>query len=196
MIIGIMGGAFSPPTISHKAMAVDCIRRKLVDEVWVCPAYNHVDKKNLVSFDHRMAMCKKHFKGLFNHIKVCDYEKDNSSSRTYNLIVDLDSKFPKHTFKIIIGQDRADNIQEWYKWKFLIQLVPFIVFERADYVSMTDSTPWYLNAPHSFIQNNKDCWASSTSLRRLLSKQHYNLASLLTSDKVISYIQKHNLYGS
>lgn len=195
-----MGGSFDPPHISHKAMIEDVLQRDLVDEVWVCPSFYHPEKKNQVSFEHRMKMCGLMFKGMFGcfkpKIKICDYEKYNRSGWICGLAWKLQDEFPNYTFKIIIGQDCADNIKSWMNWSLLIQEFPFIVFKREDYINLKEFVEWYREKPHQIIYN-RECWCSSTYVRDLIKKGFVNIARMITiNSRVFSYIHKHKLYGS
>ena len=196
MNIGILGGSFDPPHRSHEVLANKCIEHKLVDEVWVCPTYNHVDKKNFATFEQRVQMCKLAFTGWFKKVKVCQMEKDNLSGTTFYLIERLRETYPQHTFKLIIGEDRADCIEEWYLWRELIEDVPFIVFKREDYVSFAPIDVWYKYNDRHTLLNCEDCWMSSTYVRRLIGQKCYKLASQIVSrPKVVKYIKENKLYS-
>lgn len=194
MNIGIFGGSFDPPTSSHKAIVDDCLKRKLVDQVWVCPTFNHTDKKNIASFEQRMEMCKIMLTGWFKPVKICEYEKMNPSGRTCSLIWRLEDLYPNHKFKIIIGEDRADKIKDWLNWTMLIEEYSFIVFKREDYASF-NIKHWYDKSPHIVIKN-EDCWMSSTYIRHLIALECFELLRIVgIKPKLISYILKHKIYG-
>ena len=56
MKVGIIGGAFNPPTFGHIRMAQ--VAREYVDEVWLQPCFNHMYGKNMVSPQQRLDMCR------------------------------------------------------------------------------------------------------------------------------------------
>lgn len=199
--IGVYGGSFNPPHISHKAIIDGCIKAGIVDEVWIIPSNNHTQKNNNVSFYHRVNMCKIMFKRLFHPVKVKNDDLHNHSGRTLDLMYILNFKYnrtnyerqnKKYEFYIIIGEDCADNIESWCEWKRLISEYKFIVVKRNDYFRY-DSKDWYKKNPHKFISLD-GCWFSSTYLRGMLSKGHLNLASMLTSPKIVRYVTKKSLY--
>jgi nicotinate-nucleotide adenylyltransferase len=199
--IGILGGSFDPPHQSHKAIAQDCIDRNLVDEVWICPTYIHTQKKAHTNFKHRMNMCRIMFESWFSKIKVKDYQGWTSDGSTFSLMEYLKGKnfiykdYKKdNEFYLIIGRDCADNISSWYNWEELISENSFIVFNRDNHLS-DDNDVWYIKKPHRLIYSKHvGDWSSSFIRNKLFKKRFYKLAKLLTSGKLISYINNHNLY--
>jgi nicotinate-nucleotide adenylyltransferase len=194
--IGIFGGSFDPIHKSHKAIVDTCIKQKLVDEVWILPSCNHKEKKNIATFKQRIKMCKLMFnKPLFNRkVKIKNYEKYNVTGSTYCLIQFLKWKYPDYDFKMIIGRDCADNIETWYKYRELIQTIPFIIFERNNYYSY-NSKNWYLSSPHLLIKI-KGCSLSSTFIRDVLTKGFYDIAEMHIGSKVIQFILKEKVYNN
>jgi len=190
--IGILGGSFNPPHISHLAIVKACLEKNLVNEVWVLPTYNHPHKNNQVSFEHRIKMCKLIFPSLFGRIKVKRYEEMNISGRMYDMIAILRFMFEKYNFSVIIGRDCADHINTWANYESLIQSVPFIIFERGDYIEQHLET-WYLIKPHQMLLI-KNCECSSTYIRKLLSRGNFNCATALTNKKIVRFIKKEKLY--
>lgn len=193
--IGIFGGSFSPPHKSHKAIIEECIKRKIVDEVWVLPSYNHTQKDIIVSFEQRIKMCKMMFCKWFNFkIKVKDYEKSNNDGSMLSLVIILKSIFKDYDFYVIIGSDCADNIYSWKYCEVLLEFTNFIVFNREDYFPHTTST-WYLKKPHQFIEV-PGCFLSSTYIRKLINKNYFNLVRILTNKKISNFIKKEKLYAN
>jgi len=190
MHIGIMGGSFDPPHSSHKAIIDACIKGKLVDEVWVLPSSYHRQKSNLATFEQRLKMSKLLFEKLFNHVKVKDYERLNPSGAMIHMVWILMEMFKKHRFSIIVGRDCADNIETWTEYQKLINLVPFIIFEREDYRGKPKT--WYLDPPHRIIETD-DCRFSSTFVRRLIALKCNTLAETIIGPKVMKYILKEKI---
>ena len=190
--IGIFSGSFDPCHVSHLAIIDECIKRNLVDEVWVLPSSRHCQKNNVATFEHRLKMCKLLFEKPFNHVKVKDLERFNPSGATIHMVLILMEMFKKYHFSIIIGQDCADNIKTWVAYQKLIDMVPFIIFEREDYT--TNMSTWYLTSPHHLFQVKGKCFFSSTYVRKLLGEKKFVCAGVITGQKVIKYIQKNGLY--
>ena len=198
MNIGIFGGSFDPPHLSHKKIVDECISQKLVDSVWVCPTYHHVDKKHGATYEQRMKMCKIMFTSLFNRkVKVCSYEKDNNSGTTIELISKLKAKFPEHNFRIIIGEDRAETIEGWKFYKKLIKNTSFIIFKREDYVGglYPERSKWFRTTSFHDVIKVEGCWMSSSYCRALTRSKNFNtMASIVTKPKIVDFIINKKLY--
>jgi nicotinate (nicotinamide) nucleotide adenylyltransferase len=190
--IGIFGISADPPHASHKAIIEACLKKKLVNEVWVLPSDNHTQKKNIASFGQRIEMCKLMFKSWKYPIIVKDFELYNNSGTTLRMINRLEFLFKKYKFYFIAGEDQADNIETWYSYKELIEKYPFIVFQRGDYVSKNPKD-WYLSKPHTVV-SIEGCGISSTQVRRAINQSLYNLAETMTNDEVVRYILGSCLY--
>ena len=54
--VGVLGGSFDPPTISHLQMASETINKGLADEVWMIPCGARPDKPNLLPAETRLEM--------------------------------------------------------------------------------------------------------------------------------------------
>jgi cytidyltransferase-like protein len=73
--VALLGGAFNPITNGHIEVAKFVLNTsKEFDEVWLIPAYKHMNNKKLVDFDERFKMCELAIKND-PRIKVFDYEK-------------------------------------------------------------------------------------------------------------------------
>ena len=78
--VGILGGSFDPPTISHLQMASETINLKIVDEIWMIPCGSRNDKPSLLAVEHRLEMVKHAVKDFFPRdfpIKIDDIEVKN-----------------------------------------------------------------------------------------------------------------------
>ena len=192
--IGIFGMSGNPPHCSHLAIANECIRRNLVDKVWVLPTYNHTQKQNSASFEQRVKMCQMMFgNGLFSKIKVKRYEEMNKSGYMFDMIAILKSMFEKHEFYIIIGRDCADSISSWFNYEALRSTVPFIVFERFGMKEDFGLETWYFFKPHQMV-TALGCDVSSTRVRSLVKCKEFSIIGNLTNKKIAEYIKKENLY--
>ena len=58
--IALYGLSANPPTIAHRNIVAHLCSQRLFDEIWVLPVYQHIfdAKKNLESYEHRLAMCE------------------------------------------------------------------------------------------------------------------------------------------
>lgn len=100
MKIGLLFGSFNPPHYGHIALG-DMVK-DLVDEVWYIPAYQNPGKKEkAVDIDFRIQMLQS--VGL----KVSDIEREMGEypHYTYDVMKELQKKYPEHHFSVICGED-------------------------------------------------------------------------------------------
>lgn len=209
--VAILGGAFNPVTVAHLGIAKLVLdASKWADEVWMCPAYQHMDGKEMISPEHRLEMLKISTRND-GRIKVFDYEiKHQLHGETYHFLTKLlhDKEYENYRFAFIIGQDRSDTIEYWYNSEELLKMdVRFIVVPR-DGVKRDENVNWYLQYPHIYIEDegkNKVPGVSSTMARELLKRRanQYELEEIELIDNsllkaispdVLEYIIEHDLY--
>lgn len=191
MRIGLMGGSFDPPHLSHKAIIDFCLKHKLVDEVWVLPAYDHTQKSPRASFEHRMRMSKMLFCKWFSHkVEVLDEEKFNPRGYTLRLVHKFQRRYLNDEFKLIVGLDCANNIKSWYQWRMLIKAIPFIVINRGLTIPKES---WFDKEPHEFYKV-EECFCSSSVVRKYCKGKHWKSLKQCVGPKVQKYIIKEGLY--
>merc|ERR1719264_1330642 len=80
--VGILGGSFDPPTLSHLFIGAELLNQKIVDEVWYIPCGYRTDKK-LTDGQIRIEMLKNAIDEFFwasrDKIKIDDIEIQNGS---------------------------------------------------------------------------------------------------------------------
>jgi len=202
--IGILGGAFSPPTLGHFAMAQKVIDQGLVDLVWFSPCYSHNYNKEMINPDLRLEMCKLAIKGN-DKINVNPFEiKQKIEGGTLVYIKALNKMFePLNNndyygweFKMIIGLDNANTFHKWANYKELMETVPFIVVSRKG-IERDFSVDWYMKEPHYFLQSVEIPETSSTKVREIIKTSGYKKTGELlnlVNKGVLDFIIKNNLY--
>lgn len=185
--ICIIGGAYDPITLAHRAIA-----EKIADafsdmEIWFIIAYKHFFGKNMSELTHRKNMCKLGLEGL--PVKISDYQ-DNGS--TFDLMQVIKADHPDKNFYFVIGQDNAENLHLWDHGEELIKgdLVNFIVIPRQ---GSTNEQTWYKNPPHQCLSDIDILGISSTQVRAYLKSGNPEVANLV-SPKVLEYIKTNGLY--
>ena len=194
MNIALLGGSFNPITKAHINLAKIVINSNLkIDEVWLLPSYNNFYKKQLVSDNHRINMCKHAIENEPEYkIKVCDFEiKNKIIGSTATVLKELYKNY-NHNFKFIIGMDNANNIYQWSDYQITLNLIPFIVIDRIEFNKPIKQ--WYLNHPHSYINVNDENnnYVSSTLVRNLIKENKPTEKYLYNN--VYQYIKKFNLF--
>jgi len=197
--VAILGGAFDPVTKSHIELAKFVLNvSKWADEVWLMPAYRHLDGKDMQDWNDRIKMLSIAVKEDAR-IKISTYEKDmNLHGETYHLLNNLthDKEYDNYRFAFIIGQDRANTIEDWYNSDELLKMdVPFIVVPRANYERKI-GVDWFLKVPHIYIEKEGDNIPnfSSTQFRENYKKGNFAKASKVVYEGVFNYIKANKIY--
>jgi nicotinate-nucleotide adenylyltransferase len=130
MKIGFFGGSFNPPHLGHLLAATYALKVHGLDEVWLAPVFHHPFAKEMISFDHRLAMCKILVEKLTPPIRVTDIEKDlDQGGKTVHTLRKLKQNHPNDEFILIIGSDLKDQIKTWsesesLQKEFKVAIVP------------------------------------------------------------------------
>ena len=207
--VAILGLAGNPIHIGHIQLAQFVLNvSKKIDEVWLMPSYDHMQKNDMVSAEHRFEMCKIAAK-VDKRIKVFDYEIANKlGGETYylfkklkeekNITIEGDTySVDKFRFYMIIGIDNANKFHTWVNFEELEKLAKFIVVPRKG-VDRDYNVNWYTQKPHIFLNNETPIIdVSSTEIRRLLNKpieiQIHEISKYL-DENVWKYIIENKLY--
>ena len=103
--VGILGGTFDPPHLSHLAMARIVFDAGLVDTVLMVPCFRHAFGKEPASFENRLEMCREMTRGI-EFINVSDAERELATpGRTLALVELLQKKDVSSSFRLIVGGD-------------------------------------------------------------------------------------------
>ena len=190
--IAIFGGSFNPCTKGHIKVAQMILNKNEVDKVWFMPCFNHNFGKLTANPLDRIEMLYRAIKGKKN-MEVCLYEVlTESDGKLFNTMEHLIAVNPNTEFKVIIGMDCATQINHWYNWEKLIELVPFIIVAREGYD--IDGDRLFCHVPHIVIQDKTKYEYSSTLARKSIEKKDRVAQNNLMYRGVINYIEQNGLY--
>jgi len=190
--VAMLGGAFDPPHIGHleaaRIVLSECPGE--FDEVWLVPCYKHMYNKQMLSFEHRVAMCELMSKAD-GRIRVFDYEGRNKlGGDTYTFIKMLlaDKAYSEtHNFSWIIGVDNANTSYQWVNWEHLERMIRFVVIPRKGY-SLKTTGKWCLQSPHIYVlSDNHPPEISSTMVRQSFKTNKGEIARNLLTSEVWQY---------
>jgi len=185
MKIGILGGTFNPPHVGHIILAQEVYQKAGLDKIFYIPTNlpPHKESHN-VSAQSRMAMVKLAV-GKDKRFKVLDLEiKRGGVSYTADTVRQLQQKYAKADFYLIVGSDLANDFPTWKYFAELKKAVKIIVAKRRTYP---------LKKRNKFIVVNIVQMGISSSYIRGLIKKGFSV-KYLVSDSVAEYIEKHKLY--
>jgi nicotinate-nucleotide adenylyltransferase len=191
--VGLLGGAFNPPTLGHVQIAEYVLENTDLNEVWLVPCYKHLYGKELESPKHRLNMCRIAVADA-PHVHAFDYEiRHEMEGSTFDFFEKLlnDEQLDADV-SMIIGQDNANSLENFHKSEELRELVKFIVVGRAG-VEADEGVGWYKKGHHTYLPEGTGKPCSSTMVREHLEKKGYEYCEHLNGE-VLKYIKKNRLY--
>lgn len=140
----IYGGSFSPPHIGHQIAAMWMVEALGADEVIVVPTYKHAFGKELLSFEHRVAMCKLMCKQWeWQNPMTLALMDDPTPGRVWVSEVERDLPHPNITLNTVrrfknvrenlavaVGSDLLHDLDEWTGWNDVMDLAKIVVVGR------------------------------------------------------------------
>jgi nicotinate-nucleotide adenylyltransferase len=178
----IYGGSFNPPHMGHQMACLYLLEALGAAAVWLMPAARHPFGKELVPFEHRVAMCQIVARAFGERAQVVEIEAQRGASgRTYDSLAALRQQHPGVRFGLAVGSDILSETPAWHRWDDITDLVPVVVLARAGFPE-PEATPVALPM------------LASRDLRRLL-RERESIEGLVPSG-VAAYIERHNLYRS
>ena len=200
--IGLFGGSFNPVTKGHIEVANLVMNSTDIEEVWLVPCYNHLQKTELADVHHRLKMCQIAV-GDDSRIKICDYEiKHGLDGSVYDFLNMLmaDEDMQSYIFSFIIGADNVELFNTWRNAERLKKLTRFITVARNGALIRTKNI-WCQEHPHIYIGEEVRN-VSSTMVRNWLKlwrgRQWRECDETKLQEEmntnVLKYIEKEGLY--
>ena len=179
MKIGILGGSFNPPHIVHTMLGLYILETTECDRIFFIPTADHPLGKNIISFEHRLAMTRLAAAPLGNRAQVLDLEQTlPKPNYSINTIRCLKEKYSEDNFHLIVGSDILNEKNKWHRFDEIEREAPPIIVPRAGF------EPAGTTAVLPDVQ--------SSSIRERIAKGQ--LVEKLISREVLAYIQQNNLY--
>lgn len=191
MTIGILGGSFNPVHIGHLMLASYLSQFGGLDEVWLTLSPLNplkVGSDELIPDLTRLKMLEI-ATGDTRGLNVCDYELAMPKpSYTINTLRYLAKRYPRHSFKLVIGSDNWKIFNQWKDHESILSDFGVIVYPRPGYPVGTiyEDGVDVVNAPTANI--------SSTFLRKAIAKG-LDMKYFLPPG-VFEYIKENKLYGA
>jgi nicotinate-nucleotide adenylyltransferase len=185
--VALFGGSFNPPHIAHQLIAMYVLETQPVDELWFVPTYTHPFGKDLVDYDHRVAMCELAAGPLAPRAQVSRAEAelarrpDFVASRTLDLVELVAAQ--GHAPRLVVGSDILAEAAHWYRWGDVIAAAPLIVIGRSGHPVPPGSVATEITMPE----------VSATQVRELLARGSSGVTGLVPRN-VLRYIAEHHLY--
>lgn len=191
MKIGIFGGTFNPPHISHVNILLQAQSQLALDKLIVFPCGNPPHKKCDVDKSTRLALTRLAFDGI---AQVDDYELNkDGKSYTVETLQMLRKRYPDDEFYLIIGGDSFRDFDKWYHADEIARLCTLAVAERSRKTSVaTLRKIERIGAKVTFV-SVKPTNVSSTEVRL---RYQFGLDNGQFVPKAVDeYIKSHGLYA-
>lgn len=183
----IYGGAFNPPTIGHLQIIEYLLEHFPDKKLIILPTNNYYKSKEIVSFEHRVAMIKIMCNSFIDKIEISNYEQ--TLDKYYGTYYTL--KHFNHPY-FVIGADSLETIHSWINYPDVVIENKFIVFPRGttnDINSIIENNSILKKYKNHFIICNDYNFNNISSTEYRLTKNKNIL-----NENVIEYIKKNNLY--
>ncbi len=128
-------GSFNPPHRGHTAISKYSIEKGICDELWIVISPQNPLKNNesIIDKEDRAKMVKLALdeEGLASRVKVCLVEFElPTPSYTVDTLKELNSRFPMHTFALLIGGDNQCGFEKWKNWDYIVENHDIYVYPR------------------------------------------------------------------
>ena len=136
----LFGGSFHPPHLGHTQAVLGLLSNPGVKKVLVLPSFGTPLKKVTTTYNQRLEMAQLAFED-FDHVEVSDFENENQTQFTWQLLEKLAPSLQQPVF--VIGTDQFEKIDHWSKFPEFLKFCDWIVLLRK---------PTNLDAIHPAIQ--------------------------------------------
>lgn len=197
MNVGLYFGSFNPIHTGHLIIAQHMLTHHGLDEVrFVVTPHNPMKAADgLAPEADRLEMVRRSVADN-DRLHAEDVEfglpRPNYTAHTMDF---LTRRHPDATFRIIIGEDNLRTLQQWARWKELVDRFGFLVYPRAlsEGVGMVAAGTVSPDGKHIVMSPAPIISISSTYLRSALSKGES--ARYLLPDAAAEVIHEQGLYG-
>ena len=201
--IGILGGAFDPPHLTHAALAQIAIAQLQLDKLLVIPTGQAWHKtRRLTASAHRMAMAAMAFAGSAQVVVDPREVLRPGPSYTVDTLRELKLEYPIGDFFLLLGADQVRALPSWQLWHELLKYATICVACRAidqsqnalfgliDFAALCQPI---VVAGGKVLQLGLPPNPQSSTQIRQLASQRIALDDMV-NPAVASYIAQHHLY--
>lgn len=191
MNVGLFFGTFNPIHIGHMVLANYLAEFSDLDEVWfvITPMSPFKQKKSMLGNHHRLAIANIAVED-FPKLKTSDIEfKLPQPNYTIYTLVNLEEKFPQHTFNLIMGEDNLKGFHKWKNYNTILENYHIYVYPR---ISEGKTENELLEHSKIKIVDAPIVQVSSTFIRNAIKNQK-DIRTMLPA-KVWEYIDQMNFY--
>lgn len=128
--IGIFGGAFDPPHVGHRIVAMDLVAALELDRLLVVPAARPPHRSTTWPADTRLAFARTAFAGD-PRIEVSDLEhRRDGPSYTVDTLEQVRAAHPDASLFLVVGRDQYEGFGAWHRPERIVELAELVVMRR------------------------------------------------------------------
>lgn len=186
MHIALFGGAFDPPHNGHKLVAHTLIEKRIADEVWFVPVYEHpwakqLGKTFMSAYAHRHHMVR-----LLCSTDAIKTKEFLGVSYTFDTLEYFSKKYPQHQFSWVMGSEYLPKFDAFLSMHPGLANYRIYMYPRAGHPMKA------LRENMAGLHDVGEVDVSSTLIRSRLASQQS--ISELVPRVIEAYVSKHNLY--
>jgi nicotinate (nicotinamide) nucleotide adenylyltransferase len=139
--VALYGGAFNPPHLAHIFTVTYLLGRDDIDEVWLIPTAEHVFGKDMAPVSARIELVEDVIAAYdwTRRVRVLDVEtRREGPSRTFDTLSQLQSDWPDHELRWVMGADNLTERHRWYRFDDLVSRWDLIVLGRPGHEAALD----------------------------------------------------------
>jgi nicotinate-nucleotide adenylyltransferase len=201
--VGMFGGAFDPPHLAHRALAVAALDQLGLDALHIMPTGQAWHKARVLSSaEHRVAMCQLAFGDLPRTRIDCRETIRQGPSYTADTLDELAQEYPGASLYLVLGADQLLAFKSWIRWPEVLERAQLAVANRALHIgadaALDQREEMDLSAVDlPFVRLSMPLTNISASAVRSRVEQpatHSAVIARLVPVSVASYISDHSLY--
>lgn len=131
--VGVYGGAFDPPHITHVALAQAAVSQLQLDALHVLPtgqAWHRAQQPSAAG--HRLAMARLAFEGVAGCTVDPREIERVGPSYTVDSLRELQTLYPCALLHLIVGADQAQALNTWHAWRDIVAMAVLVIAARID----------------------------------------------------------------
>ena len=196
----IFGGTFNPLSRAHGDLIRYLKRIFKPEKVIILPTGNgffhsrkHFDENSILPLDLRLKILNE-YKKRNKNIEIELIEVEGITSKTYDSLNYLQSKYPDYELLFCCGTEKADELVRWYKIEELLEKYRIVLIRRNfdDFGNLFTGNEFLKKHKEDFILvDSKDDLQdiSSTKIREAIKNKDINELKKLTYVYVIDILK-------
>jgi nicotinate-nucleotide adenylyltransferase len=193
MRVGVFGGSFNPPHVSHVLACTLVLSVEPIDRLLVVPTFKHPFAKALAPYDDRVRMCELAVAWIPG-VEVSRLEQElGGESRTLRTLEHLAAVHPEWKLRLVIGADLLAEAPRWHGFDAIARIAPPLVLGRAGAAAGAGAAPpaVAVQAPPALLPE-----VSSTLVRDAISRGAFGEIEHLVPRPVLAHVRERGLYGA